>query len=122
MRSIEWIVGYCREQNLDPADCVIETRDLLHLLVKKTYEAMVETDRLLRGKGYPDSVSAVDVSHKIQTLTIHIDNLILALTHVGKTDSSRVERKGEILQLKPNIYGVGLDLKALWKRIWKKRI
>jgi hypothetical protein len=122
MRSIEWIVSYCREQNLDPADCVIETRDLLHLLVKKTYEAMVETDRLLRGKGYPDSMGAVDVSDKIQALNSQIDNLVIALTHRGKNDSSCVEGKDDILQLKPNIYGVGIDLKALWKRFWKKRI
>jgi hypothetical protein len=47
------------------------------------------------------------------------------LSHKGEmfltNPNTEVEKKMEsIIQLKPNIYGIGIDLKALWKR-WKNR-
>lgn len=33
-----------------------------------------------------------------------------------------VERRAEqIIALKPSIYGVGIDLRALWRKVWGKR-
>jgi hypothetical protein len=32
------------------------------------------------------------------------------------------ERKAErIIALKPSVYGVGIDLRALWRKVWGKR-
>jgi hypothetical protein len=33
----------------------------------------------------------------------------------------RIKTNDEILQLKPNFYGIGLDVKKLWKKITKRR-
>ena len=39
---------------------------------------------------------------------------------MAKADGGTNEQEEEIIQLKPNIYGIGVDLKAAWKR-WKNR-
>lgn len=32
----------------------------------------------------------------------------------------RVEKKDEVLKLKPEVHGIGIDLKALWRKFWNR--
>lgn len=47
------------------------------------------------------------------------------LAAIAETDLpaevSKAEPAGEIIMLRPNFYGIGIDLRALWKRIWGPR-
>ena len=66
--------------------------------------------------------------HKESETGNHWYDLVLVrgvLSHKGETflanPSNEAEKKAEsIIQLKPSIYGIGIDLNALWKR-WKSR-
>jgi hypothetical protein len=50
-----------------------DTRLLLHGLVNRTFGRMVEVDRAMRGKGYPDNVAAYDASGPMATWIGQID-------------------------------------------------
>lgn len=115
----QWVIDHCSSQNLDPAEYLAEARDLLRVFVVKTYQAMAETDRVLRGRGFPESVALKQVDHKIKGMDSHIDDLLLAMTHTGKGMLKDQPKSSGILKLEPNIYGIGLNLPALWH--WMRR-
>ncbi len=117
-RSLEWVIEACRDRHLDASEYLSEATALLNLLVAKTYEEMARTDQLLRGRGYPDSVSPMQVAHKIEAMKKRIADLGVALTHRGPSAPS----KQEILNLRPGLWGVSIDLKALWCRWFKRAI
>lgn len=117
-QSLEWVIEACRDRHLDASEYLSEATALLNLLVAKTYEEMARTDQLLRGRGYPDSVAAVQVAHKVEAMKKRIADLAVALTHRGRSAPS----EQEILNLRPALWGVSIDLKALWRRWFKRAI
>jgi len=113
----------CFARNLPPQDYLAEARDLLRLWVEKTYRYMAQTDQALRAEGYPDSIQPVNVASKISSMHQYIDENIVAFTYkVEKPIESRATR--DIIEIKPNIYGIGLNLNELWRRFraWIKTI
>ena len=121
-QSLQWTIDSCRQRNLDAKEYLTETRDLLGLLVEGVYEHMARTDQLLRGGGFPDSISPTNVSPKIEAMKRSLDDLAAAMTLSGSLPkSSPSADKGEILQLKPSFGGMSIDLKALWRRWFKRR-
>jgi hypothetical protein len=82
-QSLQWTIDCCRERQLAPVEYLAETRDLLRLLIERVYEHMARTDQLLRGKGFPNTISPVNISPNIETMTRYIDDLVVALTHRG---------------------------------------
>ena len=50
-------------------------------------------------------------------LTKHLNKLKPNLVNYFKNIRPDKEKTGEILQLKPNFYGIGIDLKAWWKKV-----
>lgn len=119
-RSLEWVIEACRDRHLDASEYLSEAVALLNLLVAKTYAEMGRTDQLLRGRGYPDSVAPMQVGHKIEAMKKRIADLAVALTHRGPPGSASSEQ--EILNLRPGLWGVSIDLKALWRRWFKRAI
>ena len=117
-QSLEWVIQACRDRHLDATDYLSEATALLNVLVAETYEEMARTDQLLRGRGYPDSVAPVQVAHKVEAMKKRILDLAVALTHHGR--SAPLEQ--EILNLRPGLWGVSIDLKALWRRWFKRAI
>ncbi len=117
-QSLERVIEACRERHLDASAYLSEATALLILLVAKTYEEMARTDQLLRGRGYPDSVAPVQVAHKVEAMKKRIADLALALTHRGRSAPS----EQEVLNLRPGLWGVSIDLKALWRRWFKRAI
>lgn len=116
----QWVIDHCNSQKLEPAAYLAEARDLLRVFVVKTYREMVEADRVLRGRGFPESVVPRRVDHKIKGMHVNIDDLLLAMTHSGKGTLEDQPKSSGILKLEPNIYGIGLNLSALWQWIRKK--
>lgn len=117
---LQWVIDHCRSQNLDPAEYLAEAHDLLKVFVVKTYRAMAETDRVLRGRGFPDSVALKQMDHKIKGMHTHIEDLLLAMTHAGKSALKDQPHSSGILKLEPSFYGIGLNLPALWHWVRRK--
>jgi len=107
----------CKEKNVEPEVYYVEMKELLNEVVSKAYSDLAETDRVLRGKGNPKSVNVMDVSGRISSMKDYLNNYYVALIH--KADGNNESRKEEIFELKPKFYGVGVDLKALWRKLFK---
>lgn len=117
-QSLEWVIECCRERHLKPSEYLSEATSLLRVLITLAYEDMARTDQVLRGGGFPNSVSPKKVSHKVEAMKKRVDELVVALTHRGSAGPS--PSAPDILQLRPGIWGMSIDLKALW-RSWFKR-
>jgi len=117
-QSLEWLIEACRDRHLDVTEYLSEATALLNVLVAKAYEEMARTDQLLRDRGYPDSVAPVHVAHKVEAMTKRILDLAVALTHHGRSAPS----EQEISNLRPGLWGVSIDLKAVWRRWFKRAI
>jgi hypothetical protein len=115
-QSLEWIIESCRDRHLDPAEYLSETTSLLNVLITKAYEDMARIDQVLRGRGYPNSVSPMQVTHKVETMKKKVADLVVALTYRGPAKPL----VPEIMQLKPGLWGMSIDLKALWRRLFKR--
>jgi hypothetical protein len=118
-QTLEWVIAYCHERHLDPEEYVAEAKSLLGLLAEAMYEDMARIDQRLRGGGFPDSVTLVDVSPQVQTMKRQLDDLARALTYSGQSAHSPSRGKDEVFQLKPSVWGFGVDLRALWR--WLRR-
>lgn len=62
----------------------------------------------------PSSVSQVLTNIKVRLL----DRLARQREKISAIPDIQVPQAGEILQIKPSIYGVSIDLKALWRRVF----
>jgi hypothetical protein len=65
----------------------------------------------------PGSVKQILTNIKVQLL----DRIAQQQEKIKAIPDVQTPREGEILQLKPTIYGVGVDLKALWRRTFGSR-
>lgn len=63
----------------------------------------------------PSSVSQVLANIKVHLL----DQLALRRESINSLPSNTPHNTPEILQLKPGLYGISVDLKALWRRLFK---
>jgi hypothetical protein len=117
--TFEWVVEACRERNLNPMEYLVETRDLLQLLAEKTYDSMASIDRTLRGGGYPQKATPVKIAPKVSAMAKQINQLLVAFSHENPSAPPRPDGEGEILELKPTVYGLGVNLRALWR--WLRR-
>jgi hypothetical protein len=61
----------------------------------------------------PESVVQVLTNIKVQLLD-HVASRRAKLAGLPQADSPK---QGDVLQLKPTLYGVGIDLKALWRKM-----
>jgi hypothetical protein len=57
----------------------------------------------------------------LEAIRTHLFDLLISRKHkfMDRKVSSMAFESEEIIQLKPNFYGVGIDLKALWKKFQK---
>jgi hypothetical protein len=105
----------CKEKNIGIEDYIYEMRGQLEILINKTYNYMAEIDQVLRGGGFPNSIQKVNVSGEIEAMVKYLDECIVGVLH----KDTRIKLNEEVLELKPNIYGIGINLKALWRKIIK---
>jgi len=65
----------------------------------------------------PSSVSQVLTNIKVRLL----DHLTSRRGKISTLPDIQVSKKTEILQLKPSVYGISVDLKELWRRVFGQR-
>jgi hypothetical protein len=65
----------------------------------------------------PSSVRQVLMNIKVHLL----DRLASRRDTIDSLPATHVAHEADILQLKPSLYGVGIDLKALWRRMSSKK-
>lgn len=99
---IEGVVNQCRERNLEPSPYLHELQELLNQLVVKTYSDMAETDQVLRGNGFPDSVEPVPVDGRIAAMQGYLADHIKARLHASSVHESEAPN---IVELKPGAWG-----------------
>jgi hypothetical protein len=116
--TLKWVKEHCREDGIDPSPFLDEARELLHDFVRKTYAEIAKTDQLLRGEGFPDSVEPRNVADKQRAMCDYVDQLAKAY-RLGQP--IRNSATGDIIELKPNVYGFGIDLRAAWRHWRAKR-
>lgn len=111
-KSFADLGSLCREKHLDATEFVEEMRALLEAMIKRTYEKMARTDQALRGNGNPNSVAIIRVETRIAAMNEFLARYGKAVAYNG-----RPADKAELLELKPRIWGLGIDLKVLWSRM-----
>jgi len=62
-------------------------------------------------------LDVMDVTSRISDMDDYLNNYYAALIY--KADGNTEFQKEEIFDLKPKFYGVGVDLKALWRKLFK---
>lgn len=115
-QTLQWVADQCRERNLAPGEYLDEARLLIHDLVRTAYRDIARTDQLLRGNGFPDSVSCRDVSQQTEQMIQHIDGLAAAIGHRSPAPPEQQTAPDDIVEIKPNFMGLGVNLNALYRR------
>jgi hypothetical protein len=119
-KVLEAVTQECIKRGLEPKEYVIEAAELLKVMVSRLYEQISLTDQILRGNGIPKSVERRDVSKNIESMHSYITKEI-GVVLLRKTISSVGENVQEdVLELKPNIWGIGLNLNAFYRWIRQK--
>ncbi len=93
-----------------------ETEALLKLVVSRVFTEMVHTDSILSGDGFVKGPER-DVTGNIQQFHRFVYEHKKLIEKERNPDRNSVD---EIIELKPNIWGLGIDLRALIRK-WNKR-
>jgi len=115
------------DQNLEY--CLDECEQLLGVMVHRTYEYMADTDQILKGDGFTKGPRK-DVSGKISGMKRYLSDhrKIIELEfsdNITESSSAKTEVTEDILDLKPNFYGLGININAAFRKIskwWRKKI
>lgn len=86
-RAIDKTIQLCKDKNLRLKEPLLETTQLLKLLVRKTYDLMADVDRRLRGRGYPQNIEKRGVDAEIAAMDKFIDTRVQSEIRMYKTKS-----------------------------------
>lgn len=103
--------------NLSVNACLNEAEDLVKILVSLTYEKMADIDQRLSGNGIKKG-PRVGVAGKIANMNALIKShrKIAELEYSPKkAQRTAPERQEDILDVKPNFLGIGLNLNAAYR-------
>ena len=117
---LQWVADQCKERNLPSAEYLEEARYLIHDLIRVSYRDIAKTDQLLRGNGFPDSVSCRDVSQQTDQMIRYVDSLAAAIGHHAPVPALPAA-PDDIVELKPNFFGVGVNLNALYRWFCRRK-
>ncbi|WP_134163367.1 hypothetical protein [Pseudomonas citronellolis] len=118
------IYNICKERNLPPRAYLLEAGALLKSMTGKLWVSVAKTHQLLKGGGLPKECDLRDMSGVIADLHFKIDEEIEALILSGENSCAESETViDDILEVKPNFMGIGLNFNAIWRRIdkWRRR-
>jgi len=107
--------------NLSISECLNEAEKILNILVSLTYEEMADIDQRLSGNGIKMG-PRVGVSGKISSMNTLINShrKVVELEHsTQEQKKSEIEVQEDILDVKPNFFGFGLNLNAAFR--WAKK-
>lgn len=112
--TLNWLWEECVSRNLEPSAYFDEAKMLIRQLVITTYQDIARTDQLLRGEGFPDSVTPVDVTGKIAKMIEYVDSISTAIQHRVAVRPVVLPTE-DIIELRPNVVGIGINLNALFR-------
>ena len=93
------------------ADCLMHIRNMIQM----AFNRMSIIDQRLRGKGFPESVKRKDVTDRIERSYAEIQKLIYSEIQCINSVPRKSKNKWlHPLELKPNFFGLGVDLKKLF--------
>lgn len=118
--TLKWVANHCKANHLAASEYIVEARGLIHDFVRMRYAEIARTDQLLRGNGFPESVALKNVSDQAQAMCGHVDQLAKAYLLAGPPPAPATPSE-DVLELKPNLWGVGINLNAAWRRWRAKR-
>lgn len=97
-------------------------KNYLSSSIKETYSEMQDIDRGLRGKGYPSRVTPNDITGKLLAMQQIMDINYQAVLP-KKAEGPIKERRSlfDAFEFKPNVYGLGVDLKKIIGFFRKKK-
>ncbi len=106
-----------RKCNLSITDCLNEAENILKILVSLTYEEMAVIDQRLSGDGIKKG-PRVNISGKVTSMNslINSHRKVAELEYSSKEQKvSNAELKEDIVDVKPNFFGLGLNLNAAYR-------
>lgn len=120
-RVLSEVEDSCRNKGLNPEEYVNEAAKLLKIMVSRLWNEIAKTDQRLKGCGFPKSKDLKEVSGTIESYHKKIDAEVRAILHRGTTVvSDKVSPREDIIDVKPNFMGIGLNLNAAFR--WIKNI
>lgn len=113
----------CTNKSLPPEGYLKEAADLLKVMVSRLWKEIAITHQVLKGGGYPKNEDLRDMSDTIRAAKEKIDDEVTALLLRGTPiPSGNQSSPDDMLEIKPNIMGIGINFNAVarWaKRKWK---
>lgn len=109
----------CKQANLNPEPYIEETAVLLDNLIQNVYSEMADIDQNLRGKGFPHRASRKQVKGKIKEMQKLLEGHKTAAKLLYTPRPQLNPSTEDIVNVKPNFYGIGLNLNEVWRRIRK---
>ena len=111
----------CKEKMLPQESYVIEAGELLKIMTTNLWHEIAKTHQLLKGNGFPKEHDLKNVDGYIKSAAMKIDDEIKAILLVGSAPESTSELNEDMIDIKPNIAGIGVNLNAVWRWFQKKR-
>lgn len=96
-------------------------RSHIHAMISEIFNRMAIIDQRLRGKGYPNSVKKEDVRERIMHNYFVVDSLINSEIECYKHIKSKVPKWLNAFELRPNFFGMGINLNWLIPKMFRKR-
>jgi hypothetical protein len=75
-RAIDQTIQLCNEKMEILKEPLLETSELLKILVRKAYDLMADVDQRLRGSGFPQNIMKRSVDGEIAAMDIFIDDRV----------------------------------------------
>jgi hypothetical protein len=98
-------------------DCLVH----LHSMIVEIFNRMAVIDQRLRGKGFPESVQKKDVQDHIDRNYEVIKGLVNAEIECAQPSGSPKATWLNALELKPNIFGLGINLNWLIPKAFRRK-
>ena len=98
-------------------DCLVH----LHSMVVKIFNRMAVIDQRLKGKGFPNSVQKIDVQQRIEKNYEVIRALVKDEIECAQPDCKQKVTWLKALELKPNFFGLGINLNWLISKTFRRK-
>lgn len=98
-------------------DCLVH----LHSMIVEIFNRMAVIDQKLRGEGFPESVQKMDVQHLIGRNYDVIKGFVNAEIECAQRDDLPKATWLNALELKPNFFGLGINLNWLILKAFRRR-
>ena len=118
-RILSEVEDSCVKKGLEPEGFVQEAGDLLKVMVSRLWKEISKTDQLLKGQGFPKQDELKDIGGTIKLYQSKIDDELKAVLHrVDQKAPASDQSQEDMIDVKPNFMGVGLNVNAIFR--WAK--